>query len=74
MNGQNDTRKRLASLLNEVAVHEGTQRTLVEGVEVTRISKSVPRTPVVYQPKILIVGQGRKRAYLGGEVYQIRRI
>ena len=30
----------------------------------------MPRAPVVYQPKILIVGQGRKRAYLGGEVYR----
>jgi AraC-like DNA-binding protein len=39
-------------------------------VEVARVSGSVPRAPVVYQPKILIVGQGRKRAYLGGEVYQ----
>jgi AraC-like DNA-binding protein len=70
MKGQSDNRRRLASLLNEVAVHEGTQRTLVEGVEVTRISKQVPRAPVVYQPKILIVGQGRKRAYLGGAVYR----
>jgi AraC-type transcriptional regulator N-terminus len=67
---QTDTSKRLASLLDEVAVHEGTQRTLVEGVEVSRVSKPVPRAPVVYQPKILIVGQGRKRAYLGGEVYR----
>src|SRR6516162_5601577 len=70
MRGQSDNRKRLASLLNEVAVHEGTHRTLVEGVEVSRISRAVPRAPVVYQPKILIVGQGRKRAYLGGEVYR----
>ena len=27
-----------------------------------------PAAPVVYQPKIVIVGQGRKRAYLGDEV------
>ena len=67
---QTDTAKRLASLLDEVAVHEGTQRTLVEGVEVSRVSKPVPRAPVVYQPKILVVGQGRKRAYLDGEVYR----
>jgi AraC-like DNA-binding protein len=67
---QTDTHKRLASLLDEVAVHEGTHRTLVEGVEVTRVSKPVPRAPVVYQPKILIVGQGRKRAYLGDRVYR----
>ena len=70
MNGQNDTRKRLASLLNEVATHEGTQRTLVDGVEVTRRSRSSPRTPVVYQPNIIVVGQGRKRGYLGDRVYQ----
>ena len=70
MKEQGGNRERLASLLAEVAAHEGTHRTLVEGVEVTRISNSVPRAPVVYKPKFLIVGQGRKRAYLGGEVYQ----
>src|SRR3954453_18745879 len=70
MSDQGDHRKRLASLLGEVAVGEGMQRTLVEGVEVFRASDSVPRAPIVYQPRILIVGQGRKRAYLGGEVYQ----
>jgi hypothetical protein len=70
MIGQSDNRKRLASLLNEEAVDEGTHRTLVEGVDVSRVSKPVPRAPVVYQSKILIVGQGRKSAYLGGEVYR----
>jgi AraC-like DNA-binding protein len=70
MNGRDETRKRLAGLLDEVAVDEGLHRTLVEGVEVARVSGPVPRAPVVYQPKILVVGQGRKRAYLGGEVYQ----
>jgi AraC-like DNA-binding protein len=70
MNIPSDNRQRLASLLGEVADQEGTQRTLIEGVEVARVSKPVPRGPVVYQPKILIVGQGRKRAYLGGEVYR----
>jgi AraC-like DNA-binding protein len=70
MKGQSDNRKRLASLLNEVAVREGTQQTLVEGVEVTRRSRSSPRTPVVYQPNIVVVGQGRKRGYLGDKVYQ----
>jgi AraC-like DNA-binding protein len=69
MKGQSDYRKRLASLLDELAVNEGLQRTPVEGVEVARVSKPSRRAPVVYQPKILIIGQGRKRAYLGGEVY-----
>jgi AraC-like DNA-binding protein len=70
MKEQSDKRKRLAGLLDEVAIHEGTHRTLVEAVEVSRVSRPVPRAPVVYQPKILIVGQGRKRAYLGGEIYR----
>src|SRR4051812_47672238 len=70
MKGQSDHRARLASLLGEIAVEEGAQRTLVEGVEVFRVSKSVPRAPIVYQPRILIVGQGRKRAFLGGETYR----
>src|SRR4051794_14438846 len=70
MDRQAEDRKRLAGLLNEVAVHEGTQRTLVEGVEVTRRSRPSPRVPVFYQPNIVIVGQGRKRCHVGGEVYQ----
>jgi AraC-like DNA-binding protein len=70
MNGQSDNRQRLARLLGEVAVHEGTQPTPVEGVELYRVSRPVPRTPVVYQPKILVVGQGWKRAYLGGAMYR----
>ena len=70
MNGQSDNRKRLASLLGEVAVHEGMHPTPVEGVRGgSAVSEPLPRAPVVYQPKIVIVGQGRKRAYLGGEVY-----
>jgi len=62
--------ERLASLLDEVAVNEGPQGTFIEGVEVSRRSDSSPRTPVFYQPNIVIVGQGRKRCYVGGEVYE----
>jgi AraC-like DNA-binding protein len=70
MDGLQDTRKRLVRLLNEVAVHEGPHRTLIEGVEVSRRSRPSPRTAVVYQPNIVIVGQGRKRCYVGDKVYQ----
>jgi AraC-like DNA-binding protein len=69
MEGQGDTQKRLANLLNEVAAREGVHRTLVEGVDVARVSKPCPPAPMVYQPNIIIIGQGRKRAYLGGDVY-----
>jgi AraC-like DNA-binding protein len=43
--------------------------TLIDGVSVFRQSEPLPRGPMVYQPNIVIVGQGRKRAYVGGEVY-----
>src|SRR3954454_7499419 len=69
MNSRGDHRERLARLLGEIAVEEGMQRTPVEGVEVFRATKSVPRAPIVYLPRILIVGQGRKRAFLGGQTY-----
>ena len=69
MDGRYDSRKRLASLLNEVAVHEGLHPTLIAGVQVLRRSQPLPRAPMVYHPNIVIVGQGQKRAYLGDEVY-----
>ncbi len=71
MTGQTDTARKLADLLDEVAVLEGPNPTAVEGVQVLRTSSpSMHRVPVIYQPKILIVGRGRKRVYLGEKVYQ----
>lgn len=70
MNAPNAHRERLASLLGEIAVAEGMQSTPIEGVDVFRATEPVPRAPIVYLPRILIVAQGRKRAFLGGETYQ----
>jgi AraC-like DNA-binding protein len=69
MDSQNEISKRFASLLNEVAGYEGIHQTFVDGVQVSRHSNPQPRTPVVYEPKIIVVGQGRKRCYLGDKVY-----
>ncbi len=69
MDKPNATRKRLASLLNEVAKEEELQPTLIHGVQVYRRSQPLARTPTVYHPHIIIVGQGQKRAYLGDKVY-----
>jgi AraC-like DNA-binding protein len=70
MPNQNESRERLAQLLDEVAVDEGIHPTLVEGVRVARHSHSLPRTAVVYEPAIVIVGQGCKRSYLGHQVFE----
>ena len=69
MVAQTDTAKRLASLLDEVAVHEGMHPTFIDGVRVFRRSQPLPRGPMIYQPNIVIVGQGQKRAYLGDDIY-----
>lgn len=69
MGTQPDQQNRLANLLNEIAALEGMHSTPIEGVQVYRQSRSVPRAPMVYRPHIIIVGQGRKRAYVGGQVY-----
>jgi AraC-like DNA-binding protein len=69
MDVRDDNRERLARLLGEVAVDEGLHPTPVDGVRVLRRSEPLLRGPMVYHPNIVVVGQGRKRAYLGDEVY-----
>jgi len=69
MDGQNENRRRLTRLLNSLADQEGIHQTLVEGVRVARHSQPQLRTPVIYEPMIVVIGQGRKRGYLGEEVY-----
>jgi AraC-like DNA-binding protein len=69
MNEQASYQGRLASLLGGIAVEDGLRPTRIQGVHVFKGSMAVPRAPMVYRPQIIIVGQGRKRAYLGGEVY-----
>lgn len=60
---------RFAELLGALAVREGRQSTSVPGVDVSRTSYPTTGTPVVYEPMILLIAQGRKIGYLGGEVY-----
>jgi len=70
MRKPNVPNEQLVSLLQKLANQDGMNPTFVEGVEVFRASNSIPRAPIVYQPRILIVGQGRKRAFVGGETYE----
>lgn len=48
---------------------EGIRSTAIEGVQLMRASQPIPRMPVLYEPGIVIVGQGRKRGYLGDRVF-----
>lgn len=62
-------RSRIATLIEEVAGSDGQHATSVAGVKLYRQTQPTVRAPMVYQPNIIIVGQGRKRAYLGDEVF-----
>lgn len=59
----------MTSLLGTLATKEGVHPSALEGVHLMRASKSIPRSQVLYEPGIVIVGQGRKRGYLGDRVF-----
>lgn len=62
-------RMTIAQLLDEAAPEEGIHTTPVEGVVVARHSEGRRRSPAIYEPMIVFVGQAQKRVYLGSEVY-----
>jgi AraC-like DNA-binding protein len=61
--------RRMTSLLGSLATKEGMHPSALDGVHLMRASRSIPRTQVLYEPGIVIVGQGRKRGYLGDQVF-----
>src|SRR5580704_18117680 len=61
--------RRMLSLLSAMARLEGIHPTALDGVQLMRASQPIPRMQVLYEPGIVIVGQGRKRGYLGDQVY-----
>ncbi len=62
-------REQLAELLGSLTPTEGFSPSLLEEVRFIRANKSTSRTPIVYDPSIIIVGQGRKRIFLGDQTY-----
>jgi AraC-like DNA-binding protein len=61
--------RRMTELLNTLAEAEGSRPSILDGVTLKRANHSVPRSPVLYEPSIVIVGQGQKRGYLGDRIY-----
>ncbi|KWZ33209.1 AraC family transcriptional regulator [Burkholderia anthina] len=62
-------RKRLLALLRALAPNEGYNLTALPSVRILRSNRAQSRTPVLYDPGIVIVCQGSKRGYFGGECY-----
>lgn len=63
------TRQQFIALLERLAPVEGYNLTALDDVRLLRSNRPLLRTPVLYEPGIVIVAQGRKRGYLGDEVY-----
>jgi AraC-like DNA-binding protein len=61
--------QRMAALVRRLAPHEGFVPSALDGVNLMRANRSFPRRPVLYEPSICVVAQGRKRGYLGDEVF-----
>jgi len=59
----------MVSLLRRLAPNEGYTQSALEGVRFMRSNRPLGRTPVLYEPSIVIVCQGRKLGFLGEEVY-----
>ncbi|MGF6903261.1 AraC-like DNA-binding protein [Paraburkholderia sp. GAS348] len=62
--------QRLVELFDMLAPDPGITRSSVEGVSLMRANTPMPRRPVMYEPSIVIVCQGRKRGFLGDQVFQ----
>jgi AraC-like DNA-binding protein len=52
-----------------LATTDGVTPTAVPGVELWRASAPLARTPAIYTPRIIIMAQGRKRAWLGEQSF-----
>jgi AraC-like DNA-binding protein len=61
--------QRLAALARKLAPQEGYNLTALPGVRILRSDRALSRTPVLYDPGIVIVCQGRKRGYFGKQTY-----
>lgn len=62
-------REGIAALIGQLAPNEGYGPSVLEGVMLGRVSSYTPRTPVMYEPGICFVLQGRKRCFLGDQPF-----
>ncbi|SAL60215.1 AraC family transcriptional regulator [Caballeronia udeis] len=60
---------RMVALLTALAPQEGYNLTALRNVRILRSDRALSRTPVLYDPGIVIVCQGTKRGFFGDRVY-----
>ncbi len=70
MSEKTTKQKRLTELLSQLITKDGVQYSnILDGVKLMRSSQTRPKTPVLYDPSIVIIGQGRKIGYVGEQTY-----
>ncbi|PPK44462.1 AraC family transcriptional regulator [Trinickia symbiotica] len=68
-NSSSSDRRRMVDLLRKLAPDEGYNFTALPDVRILRSDHALSRTPVLYDPGIVIVCQGSKRGYFGDQLY-----
>lgn len=63
------SRQRMIALLRKLATTEGYTLTSLPDVRLLRSDRPLSHTPVLYEPGIVVVAQGRKRGMLGDNVF-----
>lgn len=63
-------RARMSVLVAQLAPSEGYTETALADVRLMRANRTLPRTPVLYEPCICVIVQGCKRGYLAGTAYR----
>ncbi|WP_458072107.1 AraC family transcriptional regulator [Rhodanobacter sp. BL-MT-08] len=66
---RNSVQRQMIALLDRLTPVEGYNLTPLDDVRLLRSNRRMSRTPVLYDPGVVIVVQGRKRGYLGDTVY-----
>lgn len=60
----------MAALLARLTTGEGMRPSALDGVDLMRTDRHTPLTPVLYEPSIVVVAQGRKIGHVGGRVFR----
>lgn len=66
----NTVKQQTCHLLRQLACQEGYTESLLENVRFMRADQQWARTPVLYEPSIIIICQGSKRAFLADKMYR----
>jgi AraC-like DNA-binding protein len=62
-------RRRMVQLASQLAPNDGFNNSALAGIKFLRASCPSPRRPVLYEPSIVVLVQGRKRGYVGERAF-----